>query len=329
MINRSSRTSAAAGCIIAAVTFALAPTAPGLADEGTVIHLAQGVLFGQPPNPQGQPQGGQQPMGQAPQTLPTQQGQQPPAQATLQPPPQATPPMQPPAGMQQPGLPGGQGMPAAQGQMAAPAQQELQDFGVPATNQLHSGPMHGPTPTSIPGGRVITTPELVQMLQQGQPIMLIDVLGGPQLLPNSVSMPMLAQPGQPNDQITQQFQYSVAQATGGRNDVPMVFYCQGIQCWMSYNAALRAIAAGQRNVLWYRGGLEAWQAAGLPLQQAGGVMQQGGYGMQGGGYGQQGGMLPPGGYGQHGGYGQQGGTVPPGGYGQQGSYGQDGGFGMQ
>jgi rhodanese-related sulfurtransferase len=38
---------------------------------------------------------------------------------------------------------------------------------------------------------------------------------------------------------------------------------------MSYNAALRAIAAGYSNVLWYRGGIEAWKAAGMPVQAAG------------------------------------------------------------
>ncbi len=36
------------------------------------------------------------------------------------------------------------------------------------------------------------------------------------------------------------------------------------ECWVSYNAALRAINAGYTNVLWYRGGIEAWKAAGLP-----------------------------------------------------------------
>jgi 3-mercaptopyruvate sulfurtransferase SseA len=37
---------------------------------------------------------------------------------------------------------------------------------------------------------------------------------------------------------------------------------------MSYNAALRAINLGYTNVLWYRGGIEAWQQAGLPVQPA-------------------------------------------------------------
>ena len=39
-------------------------------------------------------------------------------------------------------------------------QYETREFGVPATHQLHAGPMHGPTPASIPGAKLITTPEL-------------------------------------------------------------------------------------------------------------------------------------------------------------------------
>ena len=34
-----------------------------------------------------------------------------------------------------------------------------------------------------------------------------------------------------------------------------MFYCEGAQCWESYNAALRALDLGYSNVLWYRGGL--------------------------------------------------------------------------
>ncbi len=41
-----------------------------------------------------------------------------------------------------------------------------------------------------------------------------------------------------------------------------------MKCWGSYNAALRAIRLGYTNVHWFRGGVEAWQQAGLPLRDA-------------------------------------------------------------
>lgn len=41
-----------------------------------------------------------------------------------------------------------------------------------------------------------------------------------------------------------------------------VFFCEP-QCWMSWNAAKRALSYGFRNVVWFPGGATAWRQAGL------------------------------------------------------------------
>lgn len=147
---------------------------------------------------------------------------------------------------------------------------ELQDFGIAPARQLHNGPMHGPTPTTLPGGLVVTTGALSQLLQRRDSgVLLFDVLGSGESLPNALQAAWLAQPGTFNDPVQQQLVQGLQFQTGGRRDVPLVFYCASTQCWMSYNAALRAVNAGYANVLWYRGGIEAWKAAGLPTMQAG------------------------------------------------------------
>ena len=145
---------------------------------------------------------------------------------------------------------------------------ERQDMGVAPVRELHQGALHGPTPNQIPGGQVITTKGLLPLLQQGTAVRVFDVLGGKQILPNALPLAWAAQPGSFNDSTQQQLAQALAQATAGRNDVPLVFYCGGPQCWMSYNAALRAIHLGYRNVLWYRGGMEAWQRAGQQFAAA-------------------------------------------------------------
>src|SRR5262245_170706 len=75
----------------------------------------------------------------------------------------------------QPGYPTGQGYPPQYGgypqqpgaggsvDLDQLMQSERQDFGVQPTAQLHAGPMHGPTPVSIPGGQVVTTKGLVAL----------------------------------------------------------------------------------------------------------------------------------------------------------------------
>ncbi|MBP8297058.1 MAG: hypothetical protein KAX84_13170 [Burkholderiales bacterium] len=145
---------------------------------------------------------------------------------------------------------------------------ERQDMGVRPTRELHSGAMHGPTPNQIPGGQVITTKGLLPLLQQGIPVHVFDVLGTSQTLPNAIPAARAAEPGSFDDQTQQEFARMLEQVTRGNTAAPLVFYCQGPQCWMSYNAALRAIALGYRNVLWYRGGMEAWNQAGQPLAAA-------------------------------------------------------------
>lgn len=206
------------------------------------------------------PAGAQDSFGSAPTPTPPQDQRQ-------QQPPQAQPPPPRPA-------PQGVGTPAPAPQGFGPAApstgQETQDLGVAPTAQLKSGGLHGPTPSAIPGGRLITTPELAQLLRDGSAQALVfDVLGGPQHLPNAIPVVPASQPGNFQDAVQREFGQYLQQATQGRKDRPMVFYCQSTQCWMSYNAALRAIALGYTKVLWYRGGIEAWQQAGLPLQPSG------------------------------------------------------------
>ena len=146
---------------------------------------------------------------------------------------------------------------------------ELQDFGVPAQDGLHAGQMHGPTPNRIPGGAVITTGALRALLQErNSQALVFDVLGAEEMLPNALQAAWASQPGSYNDQVQQQFAQALSAQLRGQTNTPLIFYCASTQCWMSYNAALRAIRAGYTQVFWYRGGLEAWKAAGMPTQPA-------------------------------------------------------------
>ncbi len=46
----------------------------------------------------------------------------------------------------------------------------------------------------------------------------------------------------------------------------LVFYCKA-DCWMSWNAAKRALSLGFAPVAWYRDGTTGWQAAGFALER--------------------------------------------------------------
>ena len=145
---------------------------------------------------------------------------------------------------------------------------ESRGFGVAPTNRLRSSGFHAPTPTSIPGGSFVSTAELASVMQAGHKIVLIDVLGGEYSLPNALMAPGMAQPGNYHDNVQRQTNQWLNQITGGNKQIPLVLYCTNPFCWSSYNASLRAIAAGYKNVYWYRGGIETWNMAGLRIVAA-------------------------------------------------------------
>lgn len=183
----------------------------------------------------------------------------------------------PPGGGAPPGGYGG-GMPGGLGEVRLPpgvnaetvravSATEGQDFGIRPTAELHTGPAHGPTPTLVPGARTIDTLGLASlMMQPTGPVVVLDALGGPQRLPNALPFVWATQGQSFDDEVQQRLGAFIQQATNGARDVPIVTYCLNPQCWMSYNVALRLVRLGYRNVLWYRGGIESWQRAGLPLQ---------------------------------------------------------------
>ncbi len=60
------------------------------------------------------------------------------------------------------------------------------------------------------------------------------------------------------------FRTRLESLTGGKKDASLVFFCLR-NCWMSWNAAKRAIEAHYTNVMWFRDGTDGWQELGYPL----------------------------------------------------------------
>lgn len=55
--------------------------------------------------------------------------------------------------------------------------------------------------------------------------------------------------------------------TGGDKTKTLVFFCVR-NCWMSWNAAKRALTYGYSNVMWFSEGTDAWQEIGQPIEEA-------------------------------------------------------------
>ena len=141
---------------------------------------------------------------------------------------------------------------------------EDKDWGVAPDPSPHAPPYGKPTPTSIPGARVIHTLELKALLDTSKEIVVIDVLDSPRrnTIPGAHWLPG-AGSGRFYPAEKSRFVTALEKLVGSNRARPVVFLCLSSECWESYNAALHATEMGYKDVLWYRGGTNAWSGANL------------------------------------------------------------------
>ncbi|WP_305856802.1 rhodanese-like domain-containing protein [Balneatrix alpica] len=134
-----------------------------------------------------------------------------------------------------------------------------------------------PTPLQHEQAQVLDTQALQQLLLAQPHSLLINVLPlsyqhgrfiedqPVQQLPGSYWLPNVGK-GQLSDDWLAYLQQHLQQWQAQQPGAPLVFYCRS-DCWHSWNAAKRAAELGFAPLYWYRDGVDAWQQAGLPLDQ--------------------------------------------------------------
>jgi PQQ-dependent catabolism-associated CXXCW motif protein len=137
-----------------------------------------------------------------------------------------------------------------------------------------------PTPATLQGAVVVTTEESHARWEQHSAVF-IDVLPQPprptglpaetiwrpkprQDIPGSLWLPDTGY-GALAPVMVEYLARGLERATNNDRDRAIVFYCLA-HCWMSWNAAKRALALGYSHVAWYPDGTDGWEAAGLPLE---------------------------------------------------------------
>jgi rhodanese-related sulfurtransferase len=143
---------------------------------------------------------------------------------------------------------------------------EGKDFGIAASSELRLGAHAAPTPLVLPGAKTMSTAELRMRLElpAAERPLLFDVLGGSghDSLPGAIWLADAGRGTSFDDDIQAQLGRTLQLLSAGDQGREMVFFCANTSCWLSYNAALRAIRLGYSRVAWYRGGIDAWLAAG-------------------------------------------------------------------
>lgn len=150
---------------------------------------------------------------------------------------------------------------------------------VPEPSGYWTGPTNSPVPATLSGAKVITDAHKLQALLDHQHPALIDVSKAPRrpdnMAPGAPWLPLphhaipgtLWIPGPGAGEVPAAveafFRQQLAKATHNDPTRPVVIYCHE-SCWLSWNAAKRAVSYGYQHVYWYRDGIEGWKAAGLP-----------------------------------------------------------------
>jgi PQQ-dependent catabolism-associated CXXCW motif protein len=153
---------------------------------------------------------------------------------------------------------------------------------VPEPGGYRTEDYRAPVPDTLAGARVLSTKD-AESIWRDKSGVFIDVLPRPPKPPNlprgtvwrdkprfnipgSVWLPDTgygALAAATEDYLRQ----GLARATGGNRASLIVVYCQA-DCWMSWNAARRALSFGYSNVAWYPDGTDGWQQANLPTSEA-------------------------------------------------------------
>ena len=122
------------------------------------------------------------------------------------------------------------------------------------------------TPSQLPGATIVSAPEVVALQQRGVP--LIDVRIAKEYqekhIRGAISIPY-------NEKSLKDVAFDTAldEWAGPEKldkNQPVIFQCNGPECWKSYKAARVALSKGFKTVYWFRGGYPEWEAAGLPVE---------------------------------------------------------------
>ncbi|CAM5767226.1 hypothetical protein LMIY3S_02090 [Labrys miyagiensis] len=137
-----------------------------------------------------------------------------------------------------------------------------------------------PTPRTLHGATVLATPAAGELWHAGQTVF-VDVLPHPpkpvdlpagtiwrdpphETIAGAVWLPDVGQ-GALAAVTEDYFKRNLADLTKGDRGRPLLFFCRK-DCWMSWNAAKRALGYGYQRIYWYSEGVDGWKAAALPME---------------------------------------------------------------
>jgi len=126
------------------------------------------------------------------------------------------------------------------------------------------------TPEVMAGATIVKAEEVKKLMSQKVP--LFDVR--PQAhyreghIPGAVNVPYKLSSPKEIEYDDSVDTFDVSKLPQDKN-APMIFQCNGAECWYSYKASRYMVKRGYKKVYWFRTGLPAWKAAGYSVERGG------------------------------------------------------------
>ena len=138
-----------------------------------------------------------------------------------------------------------------------------------------------PVPATLAGATVVDDAEVHRLWEEGKTAF-VDVLPRPpkpanlpkntiwrgkprRSIPGAIWLPNVGY-GEIHEDTHTYFKAGLKKVTGGDPDHPVLFFCLA-DCWMSWNAAKRALEYGYTQVYWYPDGTDGWEFEDWPTEK--------------------------------------------------------------
>jgi ABC-type phosphate/phosphonate transport system substrate-binding protein/rhodanese-related sulfurtransferase len=124
------------------------------------------------------------------------------------------------------------------------------------------------TPEVLPGAVIVKAKQVAEMMAKGVP--LFDVRPNSHYreghIPKAVNVPYAMNSAKEIEYDDAVDKFDVSKLPQDKN-APMIFQCNGAECWYSYKASRYMIKRGYTRIHWFRTGLPDWKASGYPIEK--------------------------------------------------------------
>ena len=123
------------------------------------------------------------------------------------------------------------------------------------------------TPTVLPGIKIVSAEEVKDMMGKGVPLydVRIEQEYKEKHIKGALPLTYAEKSKKEVGYDAAQDQFKLAETVKDKN-APLIFACNGGECWKSYKASVWASKLGYQNVYWFRGGFPEWKAKDLPME---------------------------------------------------------------